>query len=254
MRARNDETAYASSAIKLFSGMPFPIYDMTSSIADRPESLGSKEKFWVIPDPALGLAAKPHLFKIGRAGTGENWSEKASFEIANLLGTPCAQYHLATCQGVQGTISERMFPSEGGLVLANLILSRLDPGYDDTLRFKQARHKLSVALNFVGSSVLKPPLGSEQRFPDLSARDHFIGYLVLDALIGNTDRHHENWGIVVVPHGDDNAYHLAATFDHASSLGRELTDAGRNERLTTNDKRHKSEHRGIRNSVPVGIL
>jgi hypothetical protein len=35
-----------------------------------------------------------------------------------------------------------------------------------------------------------PPEGIQK------AVDVFVGYLLLDAWIGNGDRHHENWGIV----------------------------------------------------------
>jgi len=52
------------------------------------------------------------------------------------------------------------------------------------------------------------------------------GFVILDALILNTDRHHENWAML---RETDNqarlSYRLAPSFDHASSLGRELTDA-----------------------------
>jgi hypothetical protein len=57
-----------------------------------------------------------------------------------------------------------------------------------------------------------------------SLRDHvwlFPGYLMLDALIGNTDRHHENWGARVLA-GLGNGRRmavLAPTYDHASSEG-----------------------------------
>ncbi len=61
-----------------------------------------------------------------------------------------------------------------------------------------------------------------------SAVDTFVGYLLLDAWIGNGDRHHENWGLVSAI---DRTIHLAPTYDHASSLGRELSDAKRQERL-----------------------
>lgn len=44
----------------------------------------------------------------------------------------------------------------------------------------------------------------------------FAGYLVLDALIANTDRHHENWAVVQAP---GLRPYLAPTFDHGSSLG-----------------------------------
>ncbi len=61
----------------------------------------------------------------------------------------------------------------------------------------------------------------------------FVGYLLLDALIGNQDRHHQNWGLLKVPGG---GLTLAPTFDHASSLGRNETDAKRSERLATRDQ------------------
>jgi hypothetical protein len=64
-----------------------------------------------------------------------------------------------------------------------------------------------------------------------------IGYLVFDALVGNTDRHHQNWGVLIElrPRLDQQtpsvAFQLAPTFDHGSSLGRELTDEARQRHL-----------------------
>jgi hypothetical protein len=55
---------------------------------------------------------------------------------------------------------------------------------------------------------------------------------VLDALIGNTDRHHMNWGVLDDP-GSPRV--LAPPFDHASSLGFLLSDQQRNRRLDTTD-------------------
>jgi hypothetical protein len=54
---------------------------------------------------------------------------------------------------------------------------------------------------------------------------------MLDALIGNQDRHDENWGIITV----DGVQFLQPTFDHASSLGRNESDAARVDRMTTRD-------------------
>ena len=58
-------------------------------------------------------------------------------------------------------------------------------------------------------------------------------YLVLDALI-NTDRHHENWGILRRREGDQWRGGVAPSFDHASSLGRELMDERRRMLLVQN--------------------
>lgn len=58
--------------------------------------------------------------------------------------------------------------------------------------------------------------------------------MVLDAIIGNTDRHHENWGLL--RRRTAAAWHgmVAPSFDHASSLGRELQDARRERLLAGN--------------------
>ena len=62
------------------------------------------------------------------------------------------------------------------------------------------------------------------------------GYAVLDALIGNTDRHHENWGLLRRREGDGlrGILFLAPSFDHATSLGRELLDERRDRFLAEN--------------------
>ncbi|HEY1683168.1 MAG TPA: hypothetical protein VGG19_00265, partial [Tepidisphaeraceae bacterium] len=67
-----------------------------------------------------------------------------------------------------------------------------------------------------------------------SPRGEFVGYLMLDALIGNTDRHHENWGVIVIRIAGSTLVEaeLAPSFDHASCLGRELADVDRARRLS----------------------
>ena len=50
---------------------------------------------------------------------------------------------------------------------------------------------------------------------------------MLDALIGNTDRHHENWGLVLWTDGDQWFGRVAPSFDHATSLGREWHGRGK---------------------------
>lgn len=65
-----------------------------------------------------------------------------------------------------------------------------------------------------------------------NAEETFVGYLLLDALIGNSDRHHENWAFVSL----NGKTYLAPTYDHASCLGGNETDETRERRLTTKDK------------------
>lgn len=67
----------------------------------------------------------------------------------------------------------------------------------------------------------------------ISATGVFAGFLVLDALVANMDRHDENWALLVAP-GVRPV--LAPTFDHASSLGFQLSDEERDDRLSTTDR------------------
>ena len=59
-------------------------------------------------------------------------------------------------------------------------------------------------------------------------------YVVLDAQIGNTDRHHENWGVLVDLSEESVRLTVAPSFDHAYSLGRELRDTRRDWLLAAN--------------------
>jgi hypothetical protein len=55
------------------------------------------------------------------------------------------------------------------------------------------RYKLLTAFAILRSFALAQVVLANGE--GLSPQDAFVGYLVFDALIGNTDRHHENWGI-----------------------------------------------------------
>ncbi len=201
----------------------FPIIAVPDDAADLQEQLGTKPKFW--------FGNKPSLFKEIREGTGEDWSEKVACELAELLGIPHAEYDLALWKGRRGVVSNSFLPSGGRLIHGNELLAKIVPQYPATKFFQVRQHSLRVVTTLVHAS--KPPIGFAL-LPDIqTAVDVFIGYLMLDAWIGNQDRHHENWGLVL---SKDGSVHLAPSYDHASCLGRIETDIEKYERLTTKDK------------------
>jgi len=214
----------------------FPIYKLLTSLEEQPETLGSKEKFWISPTAGQNLPEEPHLFKIGRPNTGENWSEKVCCELAILAGLPCASYEFAETEGgTKGVLSRRFIDKASRLILGNMLLARLTPGYDGTQTYNQIRYTLANVLKLLRRLPLE---GTSFEGLTMKAVDLFVGYLVFDAWIGNTDRHHENWGVIVTMGGvNDFVARLAPTFDHASSLGRELSDDKRALRLSTHDRR-----------------
>lgn len=215
--------------------MPYSIVDVSDWPWNRDEQIGSKAKLWVL-DPDR----RRWLFKERRHDHGEDWSEKAAAEVAELLGINHAVVEIATRQGKAGVISLDFLTARDSpvrLMHGNELLARHElnyPGAGDDVRTNQ--HTLDRALavlqqDFItlGVCPIRPGFVS-------TAIDEFVGYLLLDALIGNTDRHHENWALVVAeatPVGAaPDESELAPTFDHASCLGRELTDSDRTRRLS----------------------
>jgi hypothetical protein len=191
------------------------------------EQRGTKAKFWF--RAADGTRT---LFKEGYPDSGEHWAEKVACEVARGLGLPHAEYELATWNGRMGVVSPTVVPKGGRLIHGNELLARVLPEYDKTKRFRASQHTLGRVSAVLRSPRVGTPLGWE-RPPDVhNTVGVFVGYLLLDALIGNQDRHHENWGLIKAPGA---GLSLSPTFDHASSLGRNELDAERIERLTTKD-------------------
>ncbi len=208
----------------------YDIHDVTDWPQIVTEQMGTKRKFWC-QHPNGDLT----LFKQSRTHAGEHWSEKIAAEIAGLINLPHAEIELATYQGHHGTISRDFTVNRtvGSLIHGNELMLELDPAYPSQGRnFRIAQHTLDRIFTVVGQPFIDRPSKMTAEPEIQTAVDVFVGYLLLDSLIANTDRHHANWGILLKGNRDGNRRaELAPTFDHASSLGRELTDAKRQEKL-----------------------
>src|SRR5262249_6448141 len=115
---------------------------------------------WVMPPRGHTLPHKPHLFKIGRENTGENWAEKVGCEIARALQLPCANYELAVSASERGVLSEIFLTKGTTLYLGNVLLANIVDGYDGAKRFKQIEYKLSRVVDLIqllSKSVMLTP-------------------------------------------------------------------------------------------------
>jgi hypothetical protein len=204
------------------------------------EQMGSKRKFWLCDSST----SRWYLFKYSRPNTGEHWSEKVPCEVASLLGLPHARVELATCEGAAGVLVEDLRPEREAMSLlhGNELLVELDPAYPSQRDYRVSEHTVerveralrehNVGLPNSSALVQALPTAIDDSF------GLFVGYLLLDAIVGNTDRHHENWGVVATRSAaGSRILQLAPTYDHASSLGRELDDAKRSERLRESGSR-----------------
>lgn len=206
---------------------PYPIIDVDRELGDDPvereEPLGTKRKFWF-----RRQGVDRWLFKFCRPGTGEDWAERISADLAARLSMPHAEVELATFAGESGVVV-RDFTLGGSqaLVHGNELLSELDPTYSRSDFFRVRKHTVESIVRALGELWYTPDESLPGEVDDPVGM--FTGYLMLDALIGNTDRHHENWGVLVIAELKDGGRLgvVAPTYDHASSLGRELSDEAR---------------------------
>lgn len=211
----------------------YPIIDVKSEWISRPEEMGSKEKFWHHLEDDAG---SQWLFKHPQKNTGQHWTEKVAAEIALILDIDHAIVELAT-HGMDRGSTTRSFISEGvSLHHGNQLLEAAIGDYDKSARYHQANHTLSNIWRVLDGIFVD----EEAKF---RRKVQFSSYLVLDALIGNTDRHHENWGILLCREEDQWKGRLAPSFDHASSLGRELLDEKRR-RILADDRVPNYSERG----------
>ena len=181
------------------------VMDVTAWIPEEDEQLGARDKVWLKEDASEAspwwLFKEPRSRGLPELGA-DLWAEVIAGAVAPLLSVPAVEVRFAVFRQKRGIISRRV---DGTLVHGNELLWLRNSAYAREQRGPVAGYDLdSIA------EVLNGYGGSE---PGLSAADRFAGYLMFDALIGNTDRHHENWAVVAETHT------LAPSYDHGASLG-----------------------------------
>ncbi len=210
----------------------YPVIRVDPTQSESPELLGTKRKFWY-----SDAEGKRWLFKAEERGTGEDWAEKICCELAALLGLPHVHYDLAeeSISDTPGVVCASMATGSSQLVLGNQLLLERDDRYptDVIAKYRVRAHTIEAVTSVL--TDLEPPTVEwcrELPLDVVSALDIFTGYVMLDALTANQDRHHENWGALRV----DGALRLAPTFDHGASLARNLSDEERKRRVESRDR------------------
>ena len=188
--------------------------------------MGSKVKSWYFmpeENESQWLFKRPQ-----RQDSGEHWVEKIAAEVAALLGVPHARVELAEHEGNRGSITENIVPEDYNLIHGNEVLESTDfPHAFDDLNFHRADHTLENIWLALDRTF-------ESEAARTEAKNQFAEYLVLDAVVGNTDRHSENWGILQRQDVSRRVESLAPSYDHGSSLGHELMEEGRERFLAGN--------------------
>lgn len=203
----------------------YPIIEISPEwVLDR-EAMGSKKKFWYRKhkDAEPWLFKYPQENKHTRELAGQHWAEKIAEQAAVLMETHHAAVELAVFDGNRGSATKSFAHERRMLFHGNQLMAGAIPGYNVQAKFGHSSHTLENIFKTFDETLV------EESFVRRS-KSFFSEYLVLDALISNTDRHHENWGFLLKQTTDGRwMAAIAPSFDHASSLGRELQDERRDQ-------------------------
>lgn len=192
-----------------------------------------KNKRWIAED--ADAPRDQHWLWKYRQTTGDgseaaltDCAEVFTSRLAAAIDLPAAECRFAILDGEPGLISRNVTPHGFNLNTGTTYLPEVE-GYQrrpsagsdsDGGRMRLDEGYTLDSMEQVLEHVEAPPGVSE-----LSGFAVFAGYLVLDALVGNGDRHPGNWAIL--ERQSDGARFLAPTYDHGSALGAGLTDDNR---------------------------
>jgi len=210
----------------------FDVVDVASWSHSFEEMLGTKPKRWLLDPDSEVLWLMKYVTLNSRANAsvyrkGDDWAERVAGAVASQLELPAAQVELARGGSAEepelGVISRSIVTEDESLVHGNELLSEIGIGGTDS------HDRTGYTLSAVRSVLERVEPAIE--LPGFSSWETFVGYLVLDALVGNTDRHQENWAVIE----RGGSRRMAPSFDHASCLGFQLSDEQRSERLASSD-------------------
>lgn len=215
-------------------------WDLASWSVIGPEAGGRDErKMWVAAAPTAPRAEHWLWKPCQRTDDGSvlatnDVSEVAASRLAALVGLPAAECRFAVLGREIGVVSKNVTPSGFDLHDGEAFLHEVD-GYvrrpprlgadGRTKGYLRLDEGYTLeAVEQVLEGVGCPP----SHEASMSAFQVFAGYLALDALIANTDRHPRNWALL--ERRRDGKRLLAPTFDHGTALGSGMTDEKRKNR------------------------
>jgi len=159
---------------------------------------------------------------------GEDVTEKLASELASVFGIPAARVELAARDGRRGCLVEDLRWSKGSHEPGQTLLAEVAEGYNPQDP-EHRGHSVANIRQALERFTAPPASPTPEEF---GAFDVFAGYLVFDALIANGDRHDRNWAVLIRPPGISGPDALCGSYDHASSLGFNLSDEERLRRLS----------------------
>lgn len=177
------------------------------------EGSGRSEKIWLINQSKnkIGLFKYPKNVK-GVPVTTEFVSEHFAQIVANRLGMPCAEINIGTRNSKIGCMSYSFLDKGDEIIHGVDFITNLYPNYDPDKMYDRESNTY-YSLDMIIDSITAIFKTSDDRTPILS---NIVSIMIFDMVIGNTDRHQNNWGIKV--NFKEKYFSFAPFYDNGSSL------------------------------------
>lgn len=172
---------------------------------DSPFGSGASEKKWLI-NPITkqkGIFKFPKGVDIGKP-TGEYWAEKVASQLAEILDIECAKVDIGTFKCRVGSMSYMILTEDEELIEGIQYITNIYKEYNQD-KFIDFRTQEPYSIKMILQSIRETGLGN-----------NFLTLPIFDALIGNSDRHHSNWGIV--KNKVNGNIRISPLYDNGSSL------------------------------------
>lgn len=203
--------------------------------ARYPEGARPKSAYFP-PDGALPSFINPtrrYLFKRSAKRYPEQfWAEIAAYQIGCLLGVevPPALPAINSARNQCGALIEWFYEDQAALyVPGGNFMQQAIPDFDREHGWKHNFHTIRVIFR----ALHRDNLVASDWVED------WIKMLLFDALCGNTDRHQDNWGLLIEWGADGKLLgRLSPAFDNGTSLGNELSEAHQGKWSATDLRRY----------------
>lgn len=183
-------------------------YSEWNIIEESPYGSGRSEKYWIMNPKTSekGIFKYPKITSFGTI-TGEYWAEKLASELGKILNLNIAEVEMGTYEGRVGSMSF-FIPDEGEILLEAVNFIAVEhPDYDFEKLYDSTKD-VYYSLDMI-----------EEAFKGVPEFVNFLETIIFDALIGNSDRHHSNWGLLIKQVSNQKMEHrFSPLYDNGSSL------------------------------------
>lgn len=181
-------------------GPPMKDFSFWKEYDGASEGSGRSEKIW-LQNPDTGQIG---LFKFKKdIDTTDNISECIAYDLACILGIPCAKFEVGMYEGREGSMSYNILKKPDQILVEGIhFIMLMYPKYNPELFID------TMTSNRYSIEMIKKAI---ERFVPI---DDLLKMLMFDYLIGNSDRHQNNWAILI----ENGKMQWSPLYDNSSSL------------------------------------